>query len=112
MAILVTAKKHLTVIGIWPVLKQSFPLGLGKYQSAINFAHIAFVIICLLLYITAVSVFILTEAKTFAQYSEATLFWALISTRVAFYFIIISKKTELSNSVADLEDTIRKSTRK
>lgn len=109
MVFLNTAKKYLRVLGILPLLERSLPLSLREFRTQLNVAHISSGVVCLLLYLLSVVCYLLFEAKTFAEFSEASLFLAITLARNTFYFVLVWKKTELSTLISDVEEIIQKS---
>lgn len=109
MAFLSTAKQYLRILGILPLLERNLPLSLRQYRTELNFAHILSGVVCLLLYFSSVLCFLMFEAKTFAEFSEAALFCAVTLARITFYFILVWKKSELSALISDVEEIIQKS---
>lgn len=108
MIILASLRKQFTMLGFFPISKQSLQsYNLQNFQMPINYIHITLVIIFLLFYFVCVYNFVMTKAKTFAQYAEGTLFCIIVFTRLIIYFIMHAKKSKISAIVIDLEAIIR-----
>lgn len=99
-------KFYLEVFGIFPLSKQSLPTALQKHQMFINFLHILFTGVSLLLYLSALVYFLIFKAKSIVLTLQAIFFSTVTLMRVTLYFLTIQKREQLSLLMDDLEQMV------
>lgn len=106
MPIILTPKFHLTILGIFPVPEQQFPEFFRKYHLVFNRVHISFVVMMLMGYVSSVLIFLFQKASTVYEYSEGALFSSVTIFRATLYFLLISKKSNLSSLMDELAEIV------
>lgn len=110
MIVLARIKRHFVMLGTFPIVKENLKwLKLHDFQILINHIHIGIVVVFLSLYNVSVLYFVISRAKSFAQYATGAFFFSITLTRLAFYLFLNSKKSHLSAIIADLEAIIQTS---
>lgn len=103
---LVSSKNFLMWLGILPVLEEDFPSSLKEYRLKFNFLHISILKIWLICYFFSVLSFLIFVANSFQQYTESGLFFTLSILRITVYFIMVSKRMEISMITEEIENLV------
>lgn len=109
MSILEKIKLHLTIIGVKPAANRNLPSFLQHFGAVINIMHVSFVIFTFLTLNISSLWFLISEAVSFTQYSEAVLFYMVTYLHLSFYIISILKRDSILSFIDDLERVIQTS---
>lgn len=100
------AKIYLQIFGIYPIAKQNLPPAAREYQKFINFLIIAFTSVNLLIYLSTLAYFLIFETKTQSIFFQSIFFTTMTLMRVTVFFLILSKKAQLSLLMDDFDQMI------
>lgn len=109
MSYLDNTKKLLSIVGIRLIPKEKLPSFLQNSRIVINIAHIALVAFSFVTFNVSVLFFLLFDATSFPQFSEAVLFYVVFYLHLSFYSISIWKRLEILSFMDDFEKIIEKS---
>lgn len=109
MPVLATPKRHLRMLGIFPVPEHYFPESLRDYRLIFNCVHILFIVVMMMCYSSAMLLFPIFKANTFDEYSESVLFCSVAILRVILYVILFFKKSQLLALLDELDEIVEKS---
>lgn len=102
-------RNYLTVIGVRPVPEQNFPSFLRNSRKAFNSVHILFLFLSFVTYNISIFCFLMFEATSFTQFSEAGLFYLVGYLHLSFYTVSIWKRSKILSFIDDIEEIIRQS---
>lgn len=94
---------HLKKFGIFPMTEKNLPKALRKYRMFINYLHVSFTGVSLILYFSALAHFLIFKARTVVIIFQAIFFTTVTLMRVTLYFLIVKKRDQLSLLMDDLE---------
>lgn len=97
------------VIGVRPVPEQNFPSFLRNSRKAFNSVHILFLFLSLVTYNISIFCFLMFNATSFTQFSEAGLFYLVGYLHLSFYTVSIWKRSKILSFIDDIEEIIRQS---
>lgn len=109
MSYLANTKKLLSIVGIRLIPKENLPSFFQNSRIAINIVHIALVAISFVTFNVSVLFFLLFDATSFPQFSEAVLFYFVFYLHLTFYSISIWKRSKIISFMDDFEEIIEKS---
>lgn len=92
-----------------PIWKLKLPNLFRNYQTLINCMHSLFVISSFVTFSTSILLFMMFDAISFTQFSEASMFYMVSYMHMSFYSISIWKRSKILNFMTDLERIIEKS---
>lgn len=108
MSIFKKIEFYLTIIGVKPVPNRTLPPFLRHFGAVVNIIHILFVILSFCTYNISILWFLIFEAASFTQFSEAALFYMVSYLHLSFYIISILKRDSILRFIDDLEQIIQK----
>lgn len=109
MFVLEKTRKHLTIIGVRPVPEQNFPPFLRSSRNVLNRIHNLFLISSFVTCNISILCFIMFEATTFTQFSEAGMYYFISCLHISFYTVSIWKRSKILCFIDDIEEIIRRS---
>lgn len=109
MSSLIKVREQLMFMGIIAIPKERFPLVLQPLYLVLHRIHAVIVLIVLLPLLVSVVYFTSTEAKTFADYAESSLFCVAALLQLAFYIVVILNKQELMCLMKEFDEIIQTS---
>lgn len=109
MPLLRTTKRFLTIVGIKPLPEKYFPSILRNFQMVFNVFHIIFALTTIVTFAISIMCFLMFEAISFTQFSEAGLFYMVAYLHASFYTISIVKRSKIFSFMQRLETIIEKS---
>lgn len=109
MSLLQTTYKFLTIVGIKPLPKKYFPSNFSNFQMVFNGFHIIFALTTIVTFAVSIMCFLMFEAISFTQFSEAGLFYMVAYLHASFYTISVVKRSKIFSFMESLESIIKKS---